>query len=255
MVAISSTVAYTGSYNDLADKPTIPAAVTVDSSITSGGTNPVQGGAIYSALTDKANINGSVDEVFNASTLQVCSNDEGVMMNAVYSDDEMRLLFTESVDGGSLNYTFDGSGSAKTIATTADIASCVPTTRKINNKPLSTDVTLTASDVNAQAVLVSGTNIKTINSQSLLGEGNLTIASGSDGVGIASVVQTTTSNTSGGNNIITVTKTDGSSSTFTVKNGVDGANGVSLGEIALMQETGDSTSSVMSQAAVTESIE
>ena len=159
MVAISSTAAYTGSYNDLTDKPTIPAAVTVDSSITSGSTNPVEGGAIYTALSNK------------------------------------------------------------------------------------------------QDTLISGTNIKTINSQSLLGEGNLTIANGSDGVGIASVVQTTTSTSSGGNNVITVTKTDNSTSTFTVKNGIDGANGVSLGEIALTQETGDSTSSVMSQAAVTESIE
>lgn len=144
-----ATVATSGSYNDLQDRPNIPAGVTVDQSITQNGTNPVRGSAIYSALANKANINGSVDIDFNASTLQACSNDEGVMMSAVYSDDEMRLLFTGSADGGSLNYIFDGSGSAKTIATTADIASCVPTTRKINNKLLSTDITLNASDVGA----------------------------------------------------------------------------------------------------------
>ena len=142
-------VATSGSYNDLQNKPNIPAEVTVDSTITQNGTNPVQGGAIYSALDNKANINGSASEVFDASTLQVCSNDEGVMMHAEYSDDEMRLHFIGSVDGGSLDYTFDGSGSQKTIATTADIASCVPTTRKINNKLLSSDITLTASDVGA----------------------------------------------------------------------------------------------------------
>ena len=48
-------VATTGSYNDLTDKPTIPSGVIVDQSITQGGTNAVQGGAIYTALQDKAN--------------------------------------------------------------------------------------------------------------------------------------------------------------------------------------------------------
>lgn len=41
-------------------------------------------------------------------------------------------------------------------------------------------VVLDAEDVNAQAPLVSGTNIKTINGESVLGSGNLTIASGID---------------------------------------------------------------------------
>ena len=40
---------------------------------------------------------------------------------------------------------------------------------------------------------------------------------GAAGVGIKSVVQTTTSSADGGNNVITVTKTDGTTSTFVVK--------------------------------------
>lgn len=50
-----ATVATSGSYNDLTDKPTIPSPVTVDDTITEGGTNPVTGGAIYTALAGKAN--------------------------------------------------------------------------------------------------------------------------------------------------------------------------------------------------------
>ena len=50
-----SAVATSGSYNDLSDKPAIPPAVTIDSTITEGGTNPVTGGAIYTALAGKAN--------------------------------------------------------------------------------------------------------------------------------------------------------------------------------------------------------
>lgn len=49
--------------------------------------------------------------------------------------------------------------------------------------------------------------------------------SGNDGVGIESVEQTTTSTVDGGTNIITVTKTDGTSSTFRVQNGSKGSKG------------------------------
>lgn len=49
--------------------------------------------------------------------------------------------------------------------------------------------------------------------------------SGKDGVGIQSVEQTTTSTEDGGTNIVTVAKTDGTSSTFQVKNGSKGSTG------------------------------
>lgn len=48
---------------------------------------------------------------------------------------------------------------------------------------------------------------------------------GEDGVGIESVTQTTTSTDDGGINVITVTMTDGSVSTFTIKNGSKGSPG------------------------------
>ena len=48
------TVAFTGSYTDLSNKPTIPAAVTVDSALSSSSTNPVQNKIINSALAGKA---------------------------------------------------------------------------------------------------------------------------------------------------------------------------------------------------------
>lgn len=48
---------------------------------------------------------------------------------------------------------------------------------------------------------------------------------GEDGVGIASVVQTTTSSTDGGSNVVTITLSDGKTSTFAVKNGSKGSQG------------------------------
>ena len=50
-------------------------------------------------------------------------------------------------------------------------------------------------------------------------------ADGADGVGIASVVQTTTSLVSEGENIVTVTLTNGNSYTFSVRNGAQGEGG------------------------------
>lgn len=48
---------------------------------------------------------------------------------------------------------------------------------------------------------------------------------GADGVGIQSVVQTTASTDDGGTNVVTVTKTDGTTSTFSIKNGSKGSTG------------------------------
>lgn len=104
-----------------------------------------------------------------------------------------------------------------------------------------------------QDTLVSGTNIKTVNNESLLGSGNISVAGtpgepGTDGVGISSVVQTTESSTPGGTNVITITKTDGTSSTVNVR------NGDAVGTVAIVQDTGNSTTAAMSQDGTTKAI-
>ena len=60
---------------------------------------------------------------------------------------------------------------------TASEVGAVPTSRTVNGKALSSNITLSASDVSAQETLVSGTNIKTVNSTSLLGSGNIAVQS------------------------------------------------------------------------------
>lgn len=55
MITGLATVATSGSYNDLTDKPNIAEEIDVDTTITEGGTNPVTGGAIFDALAGKAN--------------------------------------------------------------------------------------------------------------------------------------------------------------------------------------------------------
>lgn len=91
--------------------------------------------------------------------------------------------------------------------------------------------------------LVDTPAFKTINGESVVGSGDITIAGGSGevgpqgpqgekgdkgdtGVGVQSVKQTTISNTDGGSNVVTVTLTNGTTSTFTVKNGSKGSQGI-----------------------------
>lgn len=62
---------------------------------------------------------------------------------------------------------------------------------------------------------------------------------GDTGVGVQSVAQTTTSNADGGSNVVTITLTDGTKSTFTIKNGSKGSQGVQ-GEQGPKGDKGDS---------------
>ena len=66
-----ATVATSGSYNDLTDKPNIAEEIDVDTTITEGGTNPVTGGAIYTALAGKADVGdiptGLLQSVFSGT--------------------------------------------------------------------------------------------------------------------------------------------------------------------------------------------
>ncbi len=52
-IAGLAAVATTGSYNDLANKPTIPPAITVDSALSATSTNPVQNKVVNTALSGK----------------------------------------------------------------------------------------------------------------------------------------------------------------------------------------------------------
>lgn len=68
-------VATSGSYNDLADKPTIPNAITIDSELSSTSTNPVQNKVISAAL-DNINVDVATnDEIDNALSLA----DDGIV--------------------------------------------------------------------------------------------------------------------------------------------------------------------------------
>ncbi len=83
---------------------------------------------------------------------------------------------------------------------------------------------------------------------------------GEQGVGMASVTQTTTSIVSGGENIVTVTDTEGNDYEFSIHNGAQGVKGdtVILGDgetYTLYNVTGNNTDGAMTQKAVTFELE
>lgn len=186
-------VATSGSYNDLTDKPNIPTAVTVDSTITQNGTNPVQGGAIYSALAEKIeteHLSFEYDDV--EKTFTFYNSDGDTITDSEFRDicNTKYVFLHDDGNGVSLipteqsynDWKFYGTIGVTDVCSVVlywssqnridgyyEYDSLVLDTRKINNKPLSTDITLTASDVGA---LPSNTHIPADQVQSNWNETN-----------------------------------------------------------------------------------
>lgn len=103
-----------------------------------------------------------------------------------------------------------------------------------------------AAGATANQGTVTGIKVNNGNTQEPTdGVVNLEIETGGeDGVGIASAIQTTTSEVSGGNNVVTITLTDGTTYNITIKNGAQGAQGNSgytgaVGELEVVNNLDD----------------
>ena len=113
-----ATVATSGDYTDLLNKPTIPTTV-----------------AELSDASDYVKTTRTINNKALSSDITLSASD----VSALPSD----TTYVSSVNGNS--------GAITGIATTSDLSGYVPTTRKVNNKALSSDISLTASDVGALA--------------------------------------------------------------------------------------------------------
>ena len=141
-----ATVATTGSYNDLTDKPTIPTQVNSDWNASSG-----------------------VAQILNKPTLAT------VATSGSYNDLTDKPVIPSGV---TVDQTLDTS-STNAIANSA-VATALNS--KADSSALSDYATTSAMNTalaGKQDTLVSGTSIKTINNQSILGSGNITIEGGS----------------------------------------------------------------------------
>lgn len=225
-----STVATTGSYNDLTDKPTIPTQVNSDWNATSGVAQILNKPTIpefdyYSETTTQSSKMGKIDTIENnvgAKVEVTKSNNSGVI--DLVTRGESGTEGQVSITNGHIGVTTHGSGYSTTIINVEDgymnisfetddydmngfrfgfdengnmvIANYGGDDRVAMSSELSDYATTSAMNTalsGKQATLVSGTNIKTINNQSILGSGNITIEGGSQ-ITVDSALSSTSEN-------------------------------------------------------------
>lgn len=184
-----ATVATSGSYNDLNNKPTIPAAqVNADWNATSGKAQILNKPTIPSAVT--------ADTVsgwgFTKNTGTYSKPSTGIPKSDLASAVQISLgkadsalqSYTEQYKGTVTGVKINGSTKSPSSGT-VDLGN-VATSIKINGStknPSSgvVDLGTVVTDVSGkQDKLVSGTNIKTVNGQSILGSGDITISGGGE---------------------------------------------------------------------------
>ena len=103
-----ATVATTGSYNDLSDKPVIPEGAVVDSELTPDGTNAVQGKVIYQALQGKQDAG---DYATTEELEQGLSGKQPVGNYATVEELNQKVTANAAITGGTgTKITYDSKG-------------------------------------------------------------------------------------------------------------------------------------------------
>lgn len=118
MIIGLSTVATSGSYNDLTDKPNIPASSTVDSELSSTSTNPVQNKVIYNALLNKVGT-----DIYSGFALMGATSTIAWRQGS----QPMGSINATNYTGTAAKATQDGAGNVitETYATKADVSGVV----------------------------------------------------------------------------------------------------------------------------------
>lgn len=163
-----SNVATSGSYNDLTNKPTIPNAVTE---------NTVSGWGFTKNTGTYSKPSTGIPKTDLASAVQTSLEKANTALQTE--------TYKGTITGVSANGTSIATSGVANIPAASTSAYGVTKLSSATNST-STSLAATASAVKAaydlangkQDKLVSGTNIKTINGESLLGEGNIVISSG-----------------------------------------------------------------------------
>lgn len=181
-----ASVATSGSYNDLSNKPTIPAAVT-ESTVSGWGFTKNTGtyskpstGIPKSDLASAVQTSlGKADTALQSYTEQYKGTVTGVKVNG-----STKSPSSGTVDIGNVVTSVKINGSSKSPSSgVVDLGTVITSHQDISGK---------------QDKLVSGTNIKTINGTSILGSGNIVISGGggsSSGSGAYAEVNHGTSDT------------------------------------------------------------
>lgn len=129
MITGLADVATSGSYNDLTDKPNIPASATVDSELSSTSTNPVQNKVIYNALLNKVGT-----DIYSGFALMGATSTIAWRQGS----QPMGSINATNYTGTAAKATQDGAGNVitETYATKSDISGVV---KSVNGTKPDTD--------------------------------------------------------------------------------------------------------------------
>ena len=180
-----ATVATSGSYNDLSDKPVIPEGAVVDAALSDTSEHPVQNKVVKAAIDEAkayyinftalsqqgitdADWDGMVAAInahrpiyaglYNRYYTGECLYQDGSNIIRMTASDELNHYFYMFTKRGTNDYTM-----------TYEVRPYVTEVEKHNWSA-------------KQDALISGRNIKTVNNQSILGEGNIEIQGGGGGM-------------------------------------------------------------------------
>ena len=144
---------FSGDYNDLANKPTIPTVPTSNTAFTNDA------GYITSSALDGYATTGDVQTATNDMATKTWVGNQGYLTE----HQSLSNYYTKSETSGATEIS-------TALASKADTATTYTKTE--------VDNAITAATSTKQDTLVSGTNIKTINNTSILGSGNIEIQGG-----------------------------------------------------------------------------
>lgn len=166
-----SAVGRTGDYEDLINRPSIPSYtsdLTNDSGFITNTVNNLTNYTLTSNLSEVA-LTGDYDDLENKPTIPTTTseltNTSGYITNTV--DDLINYTETSYFSEVAFSGVYDDLTNLPTIPT--------KTSELTNDSGFITD---SYHDSTKQDTLVSGTNIKTINNESILGSGNITVGGG-----------------------------------------------------------------------------
>ena len=184
--------------------------ITVDSTLSSTSTNPVQNKVIYAALNNKLDKNGT-------ATYATCDS-SGNIISSTYARKAELSGYVKSINNvkpdvaGNVNISSSGGGSNITVDTTLSSTSNNPIANKavyaaLNNKLDKTGTAAAATKATQDSygnVIVTtyarksdlSSYVKTINNQEPDTNGNINISTGGGGTGTSITVDTTLSSTS-----------------------------------------------------------
>ena len=168
-----ATVATSGSYNDLSNKPTIPAAQVNSDWNSNSGVSQILPTIPAAQVNSDWNSNSGVSQILNKPDLSNYATQSDIA-NFVEASDLATVATSGSYNDLSNKPTIPAAQVNSDWNSNSGVS-------QILNKPDLSNYA-TQSDLSSkQDTLVSGTNIKTINSQSLLGSGDITISGGNPG--------------------------------------------------------------------------